>query len=33
MKYLLVFSSQAQQDVIEAVRWYNNQKITDLFQD
>lgn len=32
MKYLLVFSSKAQQDVIESVRWYNSQKQNLGFQ-
>jgi plasmid stabilization system protein ParE len=32
MKYSLVFSSLAQQDVIEAIRWYNNQKQNLGFQ-
>ena len=32
MKYSLVFSSKAQQDVIESVRWYNNQKQNLGFQ-
>lgn len=32
MNYSLVFSLQAQQDVIESVRWYNNQKQNLGFQ-
>lgn len=32
MKYSLVFSSQAQQDVVESVRWYNFEKKNLGFQ-